>query len=125
MPVYKQTVMCAECPFRANSVKGWLGPATAQEVKDLVHGEGFYFCHVDIDKKRAAGIPEDMQNDLTQHCVGFLRYRASVCKRGWDREQADAQDRLEGIPDAPIIAPFKFLEHHEPAKKKRKAHDHA
>lgn len=113
MPRYTQRKMCRECPFRANAPAGWLGPATPQEVHDTIHGEGFYICHVSINKMIRQGIDEDEWLEEGQHCVGFLRYRSTVCKRGRDRAQSDRQTELQEIPDQSLIPPRQFKSYHE------------
>lgn len=57
---------CADCPWRRNAVKGWLGDQSAKEWIRDVHGEALIQCHVHT------------QHD--QQCAGAAIYRANVHK---------------------------------------------
>lgn len=99
MTTYRSTQMCAECPFRANALPGWLGPWTVDDIHNLVHrNESHMICHTRLEQD--------------QHCVGALRYMNSVCRQSHDEERLAAQRALREIPDQPLIPPFKFKEHH-------------
>jgi len=113
MPKYSKRVMCSECPFRANALKGWLGPLSADDVNIVVHSDLPYICHVDMDKlaSEGKGGPDNLEK-LGEHCVGMARYRQSVCKRPRDPEAAAFQDAVVKVADKPIIAPFQFVKYH-------------
>lgn len=125
MPTYERTRMCNECPFRACSPRGWLGPLTIEDLEDAVHGPrlpgttchvgdlGELICHKDVSKRMAAGEDEDEIAVDGQQCVGMIRYANSVCKLSHNAEVADYQRKLRSIEDQPVIAPFKLREHHE------------
>lgn len=112
MPTYKRQTMCDECPFRATAPAGWLGPYTVQQMHDIVHKEGDLICHKDVARLAKKGASKRKVEVAGQHCVGMLRYRSSVCKRGHDATQLAAQDALEVVPDQPTIPPFQFDNYH-------------
>jgi hypothetical protein len=134
MPVYERTKMCAECPFRAKAIKGWLGPLTIDDLEQSVHGVkiggafvgdlGEIVCHMEIDRmqdemnEQGEPIDDDRIAEEGQQCVGMIRYANSLCKRSRVREVRDFQATVKATPDEPTIPPFKLREHHTlPAKK--------
>lgn len=86
-------VPCSDCPFRRNSLPGWLGTQSPEQFIQRAHGEYTYNCHV-------------INN---QQCAGMAVYRANVCKK----------PRYEGaltLPKNPVVvfaSPKEFLEHHK------------
>lgn len=56
---------CSDCPFRRDSVMGWLGGYEAQEFVRLGHNDQLYNCHTIIN----------------QQCAGLAVFRANVIKR--------------------------------------------
>jgi hypothetical protein len=96
----QHTSPCSDCPWRRDSVQGWLGDMTAQEWRDLAHGEGSADCHT---TKQASG--EAWQ------CAGLAVYRANVCKSVRD------PDALRLPADTKTVFSFgEFVKHHEGKK---------
>lgn len=120
MPEYNKTKMCAECPFRANALRGWLGPWTVQDFEDFIHKEGVFICHVDLKQKLDQGMTNEEVMEEGEHCVGMLRYMNSVCKLSRDKDKAAAQHRVAEIKDKPLISPFQFRAYHDPLGKQKK-----
>lgn len=83
---------CSDCPWRRDSLAGWLGPNTPAEWVALAHGEARIDCH-------ALRGPQ---------CAGAAIYRANVSKR-----TRGAQLRLPSNVVAVFAAPSEFLQHHE------------
>ena len=124
MPTFERKKMCSECPFRQKSIKGWLGPWTAEEVEKMVRHDGVFICHTEISEMMEEGYSEDEIQETGQHCVGMLRYRNTTCKLSADPETYAAQIELRQIEDEKLIPPHKFVEHHTlilPKKKKKKS----
>jgi hypothetical protein len=93
----QHTSPCSDCPFRRDSVPGWLGSMSAQEWRDLAHGEGSADCHA---TKQADG--------SAWACAGLAIYRANVCKSVRDPKAM----RLK--PDTKTVFSFgEFMKHHE------------
>ncbi len=113
MTVFKRNKTCNECPFRADALPGWLGPLTIDEIETMVREDHDLVCHMDINRLMKKGLNEDQIAITGQHCVGLLRYMNSVCKLSRDPEKSAAQKLIRTIPDRPMIAAFKFREHHE------------
>lgn len=86
---------CHDCPWRRESIKGWLGGAYVSEWIAEAHGEGSIPCHT-------------ISN---QQCAGSAIYRANVCKSVRD-------SRVLYLPsDREIVfaSPKEFTEHHKGA----------
>ena len=60
---------CSDCPFRRDSIPGWLGELTVDEWYQLAHGEGSADCHTQI---QAGG--------EGWACAGLAVYRSNVAK---------------------------------------------
>lgn len=56
---------CSDCPWRRDSLPGWLGDYEPKEFIWLGHNDEVYNCHVIVN----------------QQCAGLAVYRANVCKR--------------------------------------------
>ncbi len=55
---------CSDCPFRRDSLPGWLGGNTAEEFVQFAQGDEPYSCHAKIGPQ----------------CVGLATFRANICK---------------------------------------------
>jgi hypothetical protein len=127
MPTYKRKTMCDECPFRANAMRGWLGPLTVDDLEKTVHGPipgigdlGDMICHPEIKRLADRGLDQDEILEQGQMCVGMIRYANSVCKSARRPEMQAFQEAVSKVPDQPLIPPFKLREHHTPPARKQK-----
>lgn len=55
---------CKDCPWKRNSLKGWLGEASPEDWLHTARGEGVVKCHV-------------VKN---QQCAGIAIFRGNICK---------------------------------------------
>lgn len=83
---------CSDCPFRRDSLPGWLGGIPAEFFTETAHGEGTYNCHVIVN----------------QQCAGMAVYRANVCKT----PRYIAALALPADKQKVFAWPTEFLEHH-------------
>lgn len=58
-------VPCRDCPLRRNSLPGWLGGNSVDDLLSALHGDGRIECH----------------SALGAECAGAAIYRATVAKR--------------------------------------------
>jgi hypothetical protein len=65
----QHTSPCSDCPFRRDSIQGWLGELSVDDWIQLAHGEGQADCHT-----------TKQSNGAGWHCAGLAIYRANVCK---------------------------------------------
>jgi hypothetical protein len=117
MPVYSRTKMCGECPFRANSVPGWLGPHSIEDIETYIQSDSIFICHETIVAMKRRGCSAKKIEDEGQHCVGFMRHMSAHCKLSRDFERAGFQARLKDIPDTPVLKRGMFRTYHELGKK--------
>ncbi len=77
MTTFDRTTMCKGCPFRKNSLPGWLGDYTPDEVVAAVWSEQHFMCHTEIDYTNP-----DWQQELAgkPHCGGAIQMAKVMCK---------------------------------------------
>ena len=88
----QHTMPCSDCPFRRDSLNGWLGGGTVDEFLTIAHRDWRYDCHV----------------IKGQQCAGLAIYRANACKR--------VDPPLLTLPkdhDTCLSNPMEFRAHHE------------
>ena len=84
---------CGDCPFRKDSIPGWLGSLSADQwVKDL-HGETRIDCHTKIGPQ----------------CAGAAIYRSNVAKSPRDKSLLV----LPADRTRVFSSPVEFREHHD------------
>lgn len=83
---------CSDCPWRRDSLPGWLGGLQPGEWVALAHSEGSAACHTIRDKA----------------CAGLAIYRANVCKSVRDPKAL----RLPVDHNTVFSMPVQFLLHH-------------
>lgn len=90
---------CSDCPWRRDSLNGWLGSNTAHEWVIFAHSDTRVECHVYSDVQ----------------CAGIAIYRANVSKHPRDHEL------LVLPPDEVTVfaSPREFIEHHEATPERR------
>lgn len=110
---FKRKTMCNECPFRANSLKGWLGPLTVEQLEGATTTDEVFICHKSINSLSKKGKSSEEIELTGQHCIGILRYRNSMCKLNRNKKICDVQMELKNIPDQEVIPRGKLREHHK------------
>lgn len=88
----QHTKPCSDCPFARDALPGWLGTSTAEEWRQMAHGETWIECHVHTGVQ----------------CAGASIYRANVAKTPRDKTIM----RLPADPKSCFVTPMEFLEHH-------------
>ena len=68
--------LCKECPFSANSPKGWLGSHSLRGVLDAQNDEKLFSCHLARREDMSA---EEIASGQVKICRGFV---ASASKSG-------------------------------------------
>lgn len=93
-PSRKQhTKPCGDCPWRVDSVAGWLGSQTADGWLRSAHGEDVIECHTRIG----------------QQCAGAAIYRANV----WKQTRDASTLRLAADRTRVFATPMAFKAYHE------------
>lgn len=93
---------CSDCPWRRDSLKGWLGSMTVAEWLACAHGDSVVQCHT-------------CSNPAIQ-CAGIAIYRRNVVKMAWPPNLKLEADRV-----AVFTSRLEFAEHHEIKKESRKS----
>lgn len=91
----QHTSPCVDCPFSRQSVRGWLGPLTAEEWMIVAHSDRKLMCHTG-DKQ----------------CAGAAIFRANVCKHPRDPEALELPRNTKKV----FSWDNEFLAHHAKAK---------
>ena len=87
----QHTTPCGDCPWRRNSLNGWLGGYTKEEWITIAHSDSTIDCHT-CDKQ----------------CAGIAIYRANVGKLPRDPQAIRLPKDKENV----FSSPMQFLEHH-------------
>lgn len=90
---------CNECPWRRVAARGWLGPMTADEWLEAVHGETPIACHKTISGDGWEGASQ---------CRGAASFRANVCKAPRNDSVAVGPADRDGV----FATSAEFKEHH-------------
>lgn len=109
--------MCSECPFRKNSMPGYLGPHTPEGLLKIVHGEGGFACHMDIDKVKYGG--KDFSK--LEQCAGAILHGIKSGK-SFRHPQLQAQQKaLKGSTELNnTLGLREFMEHHRDSPEAKK-----
>jgi hypothetical protein len=87
----QHTTPCSDCPWRRDSLNGWLGGASKEEWIQVAHGDQVVPCHT---LKGA-------------QCAGLAVYRANVAKLPYPPNLKLPKDK-----ELVFAMPNQFLEHH-------------
>lgn len=104
---------CNECPFRKNSIPGWLGGVSVKDTyQGVMHDEENFACHLTRHR------PEEEMS----RCRGSLLFLRVNCKSPrYNQPLIKAIDEipLKTVKNCNILNGREFVEHHEKKKKKR------
>lgn len=95
---------CDECPWRKDSIPGYLGPHTAEEWLNMAHGEGPIACHKTIK------VNDSWEG--ARQCRGAASYRANSLKIPRNPEI------VVGPTDDRVFKFWEFIEHHTKNRKR-------
>jgi hypothetical protein len=87
----QHTTACSDCPWRRDSLNGWLGSLTPHEWVQVAHSDSTVECHT---LKGA-------------QCAGIAIYRRNVAKMAYPPNL-----RLEADKETIFGFPTEFLDHH-------------
>lgn len=84
---------CSDCPFRRDSLAGWLGGETPEFFMSLAQSEATYDCHTKIGPQ----------------CAGLAVFRANICKTPRNPQALLLKRDTEKV----FSWPAEFLKHHK------------
>lgn len=100
---------CSQCPFRRNSVRGYLGADDPEHFLSLTMRDATMPCHMDIDYSDKDWLTT--QEPDAPLCVGALQFQNNFMKLARDPEVARGQ-RAVGESANVFSNPEEFLVHH-------------
>lgn len=95
MPRKPCKVQCPQCPFRANSLPGWLGDYTPQTVFQSAWFNQPFYCHTKIRYEDPDWAAKAQANGRV--CLGSLAFANRIMAPKRADERFDADDQLEII----------------------------
>lgn len=104
---------CADCPFRKDSIRGWLADYTPMELHQIVMNELPFPCHMAMQEE---DVPwEEAEDEII--CAGSLRYMKKNAKKPRRKGLAELVNKLTPADCDNILSGTEFLDHHQPFKK--------
>lgn len=105
---------CKECPFRKDSMKGWLGPyKTPQDLINAGRGSesGMYKCHMEVNEKMEYmdGFDAHLQ---ASPCRGALIMMKKSCHRPRNPKTVALMEQVTEENKKQVLAEWEVLEHH-------------
>lgn len=110
---YVKRQPCSTCPFRVNSLQGYLGPESIESITRSTHGEFGWACHESI-----AGKPSDSKglvdtNRYGQACIGAVLSATKSCKSYRPGPLSDLQQKLRRDKKQPdVLDTWQFSKYH-------------
>lgn len=102
---------CQACPFRRQSLPGWLGNSSSEEFMQQTLADLAMPCHKTIDYEDADWSIKWADKETGKLCAGALIFFANICKRSRDPARpAVAADRSLVFSSA-----AEFVAHHDGA----------
>ena len=102
---HTHTKPCRECPFRRESMPGYLGEDTPDGFMATTLADHEMPCHLTVDYEE-----DDWEESLDEasYCAGALNFFRNMCKISRDR------NRPQGEKDPTVFSnPMEFLAHHK------------
>lgn len=100
---------CAACPFRRDSLPGWLGDATPEDFMAAVLGDAPMPCHETIDYSDPGWKEAWLEGRKGKGCAGSHVFFANIHKLSRDPSRpALPADRVRVF-----ARPQEFLSHHQ------------
>ncbi len=99
---------CGECPFKKNSMAGWLAEYSTQDLHTLVMSEQPFPCHMTHQE----GVSFEKAKELPL-CAGALAYMRKNCKSPRDKEHAELVKQVSQETMDNTLGRTDFFEHHK------------
>ena len=103
---------CSECPFRKDSMKGFLADYTPQSLHNIVMNEQHFPCHKTLPNNLLSLTPTEAEK--YPRCVGPIAYMKKGCKLPYSKDLKNYMDQLpQETLDNTLSIP-EFFKHHKP-----------
>lgn len=101
--------MCNDCPWRRESMAGWLGNEAPEPFVARAHSEQAYPCHVEVDYTDPEWEATLELDDTGPHqCAGLAVFRSNVGKLPRDPEVQVLPSDRENV----FSSNAEFINHH-------------
>lgn len=104
---------CTDCPFRKDSLRGWLADYTPEELYNIVLNEQPFPCHMAM-KKTDYVEPKEVGNEEYPICAGSLRFMKKSGKLPRNKELALLLKQIAVEDCENILSQIEFITHHKP-----------
>lgn len=101
---------CEQCPFKIDSIPGYLGATTAEQFIESTYGEIHMPCHTYIDYDDPDWEAEQLP--FASHCAGSLIHLKNSCKQPIDIILREMIDQVSIDRENVISFKHNFLNHH-------------
>lgn len=108
MTVLKHTTACAKCPWRRDSLRGWLGDETPSGFLWATQREHHMPCHCDIDYENDDW---ELHLETAAHCAGSLVHLKNNMQLPVDKVLRGMMEQVEKS-DEVFQWGKEFLDHH-------------
>jgi hypothetical protein len=108
--------ICDECPFSKESLRGWLGPHSIEEILHMQQSEYPFSCHKTRDDQTTN---EAIQNGEYPICRGYIASASKSCKRFGQhpivgQAMLKLQEEITQEDKDQVLARWEFPDHHNP-----------
>lgn len=100
---------CKKCPWRRDSLPGWLGSDTPEGFLQTTIAGAHMPCHCAVDYEQRHW--ED-QIANAPHCAGSLVFLTNICKLPHDDRIVEFRRQVEADRTLVFATPQQFLDHH-------------
>jgi len=108
MTILKHKTACARCPWRRDSLKGWLGIETPSGFLWATQREHMMPCHCDVDYESDDW---ELQLDGASHCAGSLVFMKNNCQLPVNLTLREMVEQVEQSTEV-FQWGREFLDHH-------------
>ncbi len=101
---------CTDCPFRKNSLPGWLSDYTPRELHNIIMAEKPFPCHMTHPNNIVTY--EDAGSEEYPLCAGALQYMKKAAKLPLNPELRALVSGIDRTQLDNILTVPEFFEHH-------------
>jgi len=105
---------CSQCPYRRQSLQGYLGESDPEEFMELTMSDYPMPCHQTVDYREPQWKKKWEAGQVGKLCAGALIFFANICKRSRDGSRPTIPADRELV----FSRPDEFIDYHNAAKVK-------
>lgn len=108
----KHKTPCLECPWRRESLPGWLGGYEAEWFAERVRAAHPINCHMALDDGKSHTLSEGVILETYPLCAGALITQRNMCAVPRDPVMREAVASVERDTETVFFHPSEFINHH-------------